>query len=172
MGDFRVLFSADQIQTRVSTLAQEIDAAYTPDDVLHLISVLRGGVMFTADLMRALSHALTLDFVRPESYGTSTRSSGTISWHLNSEHVTGRNVIIVEDIIDTGHTLAALQERLRRQSPATLRTVCLLDKPERRDRAVRIDFVGFTIPDRFVVGYGLDLDQRHRELPHIAYLGD
>ena len=169
MSDFKVLFSANEIQARVSTLAQEIDAAYSPEDILHLVGVLRGGLMFTADLMRALSHATTLDFARLESYGASRHSSGAPSWHLQPEGIAGRHVLIVEDIVDTGLTLQALQEHLQQQGPESLRTVCLLDKPASRNRAVPVDFVAFTISDRFVVGYGLDLDQRHRDLPYLAY---
>ncbi len=170
MRDFRVLFSADQIQTRIASLAQEIDATYATDDVLHIISVLRGGFVFTADLIRALSRATTIDFARLESYGAARRSTGSVTWHVTPENVAGRHVLIVEDIVDTGLTLGALRDRLRSQNPASLRTACLLSKPARRSQDVPVEFLGFSIPDRFVIGYGLDLDQRYRELPYLAYL--
>ena len=170
MRDFRVLFSADQIQARVVALAHDIDATYAAEDVLHIIGVLRGGMMFTTDLVRALSHAITIDFTRLESYSASGRSSGAITWHLKPERATGRHVLIVEDIVDTGLTLSALRAYVMQQGPASLRTVCLLSKAAGRSHDVAVEFVGFTVPDRFVVGYGLDLDQRYRELPHIGYL--
>ncbi len=172
MGDLKILFSADQIHTRIVTLAREIDAAYSTEVVVHIIGVLRGGMMFTADLVRALTHATTIDFTHLESYAASKRSSGPVIWHLKPNNVTERHVLIVEDIVDTGLTLNALREHLLQQDPASLSTVCLLSKPARRNHDVPVEFVGFSISDRFVVGYGLDLDQRHRDLPYLAYLDE
>ena len=170
MDSLSVLFSADQIHARVEALAREIEAAHPPDQTIHIVGVLRGGFAFTTDLVRALRRPTTVDFARISSYGDATQSSGHLTWHLTPDDVGGRHVLIVEDIVDSGRTLDGLRRHLSAQRPSTLRTVTFLDKPGRRQRSVPIDFVGFTVedPEVFVVGYGLDLDQRYRELPYIA----
>ena len=159
--------SADQIHRRVAALAAEIDATYAPDATIHVVGVLRGAFLFTADLVRALRHPVTVDFARLVSYPRGTVADGPPRWRLTPEPVRGRHVLIVEDIVDTGHTLETLRAHLADQAPASLRTVSLLDKPERRRTSVPVEFVGFTIDDVFVVGYGLDLDERHREWPDL-----
>ena len=161
--------SADQIQQRIQALAQDIRRDH-PDGV-HLISVLKGAFMFLADLARAIEGDVTLDFMAVSSYGSSTKSSGQVQLLKDLDSpIEGRDVIIVEDIVDTGLTLTYLQEILRARSPRNLRTACLLSKPSRRKVDVQVDYVGFTIEDKFVVGYGLDYAEKYRNLPFIAIL--
>jgi len=168
MTELSVLFSAERIHARVRELAGEIAAHAPATDPLHVVGVLRGGFVFTSDLVRVLTCPVTVDFVRLASYGDGTTPGPEVIWHLRPDGVAGRHVLIVEDVVDTGRTLDVLQRTLRVQHPASVRTVTLLDKPARRLRRVRLDYVGFTIDNVFVVGYGLDLDGRHRELPYLA----
>ena len=170
MGSLSVLFSADQIHARVDELAREIDSTYPANCTVHVVGVLRGGFAFTTDLVRSLRRPTTVDFARLSSYGDRTESSRRVTWHLTPDNVSARHVLIVEDIVDSGLTLDVLRRHLLDQGPSSLKTVSFLDKPGRRCRSVPVDFVGFTVPDPdiFVVGYGLDLDQRYRELPYIA----
>src|SRR5882762_4912807 len=166
-----VLISADEIQQRVRELAQEIHRDH-PDGV-HLVCVLKGAFVFLADLARHLSGEATLDFMAVSSYGTSTKSSGQVQVLKDLDTgLEGRDVVIVEDIVDTGLTLTYLQDILRARSPKTLRTACLLSKPSRRQVEVAVEYIGFTIEDRFVVGYGLDYAERYRNLSHIAVLDE
>jgi hypoxanthine phosphoribosyltransferase len=167
----QVLIAAVDIQERVKSLAEEIHRDH-PDGV-HLVCVLKGAFVFLSDLARHLPSNTTLDFMAVSSYGTSTKSSGQVQVlkDLDSS-VEGRDVVIVEDIVDTGLTLTYLQDILRARSPRHLRTACLLSKPSRRKIDVRVEYVGFTIEDRFVVGYGLDYAEQHRNLPYIAVIGD
>ncbi len=170
-GTPTVLLSSEQVQARISELASEIRRGYGADCDLHLLSVLKGGFMFLADLARALSGPVTVDFVAVESYGARTESAGRVRLRQDLVMpVAGRDVLIVEDIVDTGRTLSWLRARVRAGRPRSLRTVALLDKPSRRRVAVDIEYVGFTIEDRFVIGYGLDYGERFRNLPHIAVL--
>jgi hypoxanthine phosphoribosyltransferase len=164
-----VLLSAEAIATRVQEMAREI-ARDHPEGV-HLIGVLNGAVVFLSDLMRHIDGVVTLDFIGVSSYGENTLSSATpgITMDLQSS-IDGRAVVIVEDIVDGGLTLALLQEHLRARRPRSLRTACLLSKPARRQTAVTVDYVGFTVEDHFVVGYGLDHAGRYRNLPYIAIL--
>ena len=166
-----VLFAPDRIQERVRQLGAEVCAGYPHDCELHLISVLKGGVVFLADLMRSLARPATVDFVRLASYGSGTRppAAPRLVKDLDDD-VAGRHVLIVEDIVDTGRTLALLIDTVRARRPRSVRTVALLDKPSRRRVEVDIEHVGFTVPDRFVVGYGLDYAERYRHLPYIGVL--
>ena len=166
-----VLFTPDRIHERVRQLGAEICAGYADGCELHLVSVLKGGVVFLADLMRTLARPATVDFVRLASYGSGRLPAGPprLVKDLDDE-VAGRDVLIVEDIVDTGRTLASLIDTVRVRGPRSLRTVTLLDKPSRRRVEVGIEHVGFTIPDRFVVGYGLDYAERFRHLPYIGVL--
>lgn len=167
----RVLISAEEIRHRVGVLAQEIHRDH-PDGV-HLICVLKGAFVFLSDLARQLPATTTLDFMAVASYGPSTRSSGQVRVLKDLDSpVEGRDVIIVEDIVDTGLTLHYLQEIIRARSPRRIRTACLLSKPSRRTIDLHIEYVGFTIEDKFVVGYGLDYAEQYRTLPHIAVIGD
>ena len=166
-----VLISADDIQTRVRSLAQEI-ARDHPEGV-HLVCVLKGAFIFLSDLARNLPAQTTLDFMAVSSYGASTKSSGQVQVLKDLDSpIEGRDVLIVEDIVDTGLTLTYLQDILRARSPRRLRTACLLSKPSRRKIDVKVEYVGFTIEDKFVDGYGLDYAEQYRNLPHIAVIGD
>src|SRR5438105_1494503 len=138
---------------------------------VHLVAVLKGAFMFLADLIRAMEGPVTCDFIALSSYGSNTSSSGEVRLLKDLDRsLEGRDVIIVEDIVDTGLTLSYLQEILRARAPASLRTACLLSKPSRRKVDVDIEYIGFTIDDKFVVGYGLDFDERYRNLPYIGVL--
>ncbi len=164
-----VLISADAIQARVRALAEDIHRDH-PDGV-HLIAVLKGAFVFLSDLARAIPGRCSLDFMAVSSYGTSTKSSGQVQLLKDLEStLDGRDVVIVEDIVDTGLTLAYMQNILRARTPRTLRTACLLSKPSRRQVDVNVDYIGFEIEDRFVVGYGLDFAEQWRNLPYIAVL--
>ena len=163
----QTFISADDIQQRVRALAAEI-ARDHPDGV-HLVCVLKGAFVFLADLARAIPGQVTLDFMALSSYGNSTTSSGQVQLLKDlGTGIEGRDVVIVEDIVDTGLTLTYLQDILRARAPRSLRTACLLSKPSRRQIEVKVDYVGFTIEDKFVVGYGLDFGEQHRNLPYIA----
>ena len=166
-----VLLTAEDIQARVRSLADEILRDFGPEDELHFVCVLKGAFLFLSDLIRAMNRPVSLDFMALSSYGKGTTSSGEVRLVKDLDSgLEGRNVVIVEDIVDTGLTLSYLQEILRARSPRTLRTACLLSKPSRRMVDVHVDYIGFTIEDRFVVGYGLDFAEKYRNLPYIAVL--
>jgi hypoxanthine phosphoribosyltransferase len=166
--DAEILITDEQIRLRTRELAQEISREYQGQD-LHLICVLKGGVVFLVDLMRELTVPHSVDFMATSSYGASTESSGVVRILKDlDEPIAGRNVLIVEDIIDTGHTLDYLTRILQERNPASLRICTLLNKQERRKVHIPIDYVGFDIANQFVFGYGLDLDQLYRNLPFVA----
>jgi hypoxanthine phosphoribosyltransferase len=168
-----ILLDQAQIQERIAALAAEIESAYPPDEEIHLVGVLKGGFIFMADLVRAMSARVTLDFIAVSSYQQSTRSSGEVRLVKDVDaRLEGRHVIIVEDIVDTGLTLPYLQDMLRARAPKSLRTACLLSKPSRRVVDVKVEYIGFTIDDHFVVGYGLDFAEKFRNLPHIAVMDE
>ena len=163
----QTLISADAIASRVSAMAEAIRHDH-PDGV-HLVCVLKGAFMFTADLSRAIGERTTIDFMALSSYGSGSTSSGQVQLLKDlSSGIEGRDVVIVEDIVDTGLTLTYLQRILRARSPRALRTACLLSKPSRRKVEVQVDYIGFAIEDHFVVGYGLDYAEQHRTLPFIG----
>lgn len=163
------LISADAIQKRVRELASEIRRDHP--DGLHLVAVLKGAFVFLSDLVRALPGECSLDFMAVSSYGKSTSTSGEVKLIKDLDTtLEGRDVVIVEDIVDTGLTLTYLQDILRARSPRSLKTACLLSKPSRRKIDVAVEYIGFTIEDRFVVGYGLDAAELYRNLPYIAVL--
>ena len=163
----QTVISELQLQHRVRELGAEI-ARDHPDGV-HLVCVLKGAFVFLADLIRAMRGTITLDFLAVSSYGDAADSSGQVRVLKDLDStIEGRAVVIVEDIVDTGLTLAYLQDLLRARAPRSLRTACLLSKPSRRQTDVTVDYVGFTIEDRFVVGYGLDAGGRYRNLPFVA----
>ena len=164
------LISTDDIRARVQSLAGEIRRDH-PDGV-HLVCVLKGAFVFLSDLARALDNGVTMDFIAVSSYGDGTTSSGQVQLLKDLESpIEGRDVVIVEDIVDTGLTLTYLQDILRARSPRSLRTACLLSKPSRRKVDVPVEYIGFSIDDKFVVGYGLDYAERYRNLPYIAVMG-
>lgn len=161
------LIAAERIRERVSALAHAIRVDH-PED-LHFICVLKGAFVFLSDLVRATPGHVTIDFMALSSYGTSITSSGEVRLLKDLDTgIEGRNVVIVEDILDSGITLSYLQDILRARGPKSLRTVCLLSKPSRRKVPVAVEYIGFEIEDRFVVGYGLDHAERYRNLPFIG----
>jgi hypoxanthine phosphoribosyltransferase len=162
------LITPDALRKRIADLAVEIRQDVGGED-LHLICVLKGAVFFLADLVRQMEGGVSIDFMALSSYGSGTTSSGEVRLIKDLDYgLEGRNVIIVEDIVDTGLTLHYLQEILRARNPKSLRTACLLSKPSRRQVDVHVDYIGFTIEDKFVVGYGLDFSERFRHLPYIG----
>jgi hypoxanthine phosphoribosyltransferase len=164
------LVAEKEIAARVAELGREITRDYAETDLV-LVGVLQGAIPFVADLMRALPIDLTVDFLRVSSYGSGTTSSGTVRLVADlSVDITDRHVLVVDDIVDTGHTLAALKRTLEARRPRSVRTCVLLDKTGRREAEVTIDYVGFTIPNVFVVGYGLDYAGLYRNLPYVATL--
>jgi hypoxanthine phosphoribosyltransferase len=165
-----VLLSADALQARVAELGRQLSADYAGRDPV-LFSVLKGSIVFLADLIRGMEIPLSLDLMEVSSYGAGTETSGQVRILKDlSRSIEGREVIVVEDIIDTGLTLNYLLRYLAERNPATLRVCCLLDKPARRLAEIEIDYRGFTIADRFVIGYGLDYDERYRNLPYVGVL--
>jgi hypoxanthine phosphoribosyltransferase len=168
-----VLLSAEQVQARIASLAAEISRDYPAGEEIHLVAILKGAFLLLADLIRAMPRTVTIDFMAVSSYGKGTSSSGEVRMIKDLDSgLEGRNVIIVEDIVDTGLTLSYLQEILHARSPKTLRTACLLSKPSRRKIDVKVEYIGFTIEDRFVVGYGLDYAEKYRNLPYIGVLNE
>ena len=165
----RVLLSEDEVNKRISEVAAQISRDYQGKEI-HLICILKGGVFFTCELAKRLELPVTLDFMSVSSYGNDTKSSGVVRIVKDlDEPLEGKHVLIVEDIIDSGQTLAYLIEVLKQRGPADIRLCTLLDKPERRvKKQVKVDYTCFTIPDEFVVGYGLDFDQKYRNLPYIG----
>lgn len=165
-----VLISAADIQRRVCEVGKEI-ARDHPDSSPLLVGVLNGCIMFVADLMKAIPAPHEIDFVSVSSYRLASESSRSPTLLKDIEReILGRDVVLVEDIVDSGHTLSFLRETFLARGPRRLRIATLLDKPGRREREVPLDYVGFTVPDRFVVGYGLDYAERYRHLPYIAAL--
>ena len=165
-----VLISTEQLRQRVTEMAAQISKDYEGKAPI-VIGILRGSFIFMADLVRQLDLPVVLDFMSASSYGSLTMSSGLVDIRLDlSEDITGRDVIVIEDILDSGNTLSKIIKELESRNPASVRLCVLLDKPERRTKPIEADYVGFTIPDAFVVGYGLDYDQRDRHLPYVGVL--
>ena len=163
------LISEEKIHQRVKEMAQEINKEYRNKEDIVLVGLLRGSVVFLSDLARAIDLEVKMDFMVVSSYGNDTTTSRDVRIDKDlAEDIRGLNVIIVEDIIDTGHTLAKVREMLLLREPASLRICTLLDKPERRETVVDVDYVGFEIPDVFVIGYGIDYAQKHRNLPYVG----
>lgn len=165
----RVLLSEEEVDKAIAELAEQISKDYEGKEI-HLICVLKGGVFFTCELAKRISLSVTMDFMSVSSYGAGTASSGIVKIIKDlDESITGKNVLIVEDIIDSGRTLSYLIRMLKQRHPASIKLCTMLDKPERRVvEDVVVDYVGFHIPDEFVVGYGLDYDQKYRNLPYIG----
>lgn len=167
-GKVRVMIAEDQVRGRIKELAEQISKDYEGKS-LHLICILKGSVFFACDLAKRLTIPVTLDFMSVSSYGSETVSSGRVRILKDlDESIQGRNVLIIEDIIDSGNTLAYLMDLLGTRAPKSLDICTLLDKPDRRVTDVDVKYVGFVIPDEFVVGYGLDYDQYYRNLPYVG----
>ncbi len=165
----RVLIPEDQVAEKIKEIGAKISEDYAGKEV-HLICVLKGGVFFTCELAKRITVPVSLDFMSVSSYGSGTQSSGVVKIVKDlDEPLAGKHVLIVEDIIDSGRTLSYLIEILKQRGPADIRICTLLDKPSRRvKKEVQVDYTCFSIPDEFVVGYGLDYDQKYRNLPYIG----
>ena len=167
----RVLYDEDALQARIAELAEEMNVVYSDDEPPILVCILKGAFMFLADLTRHLSFRHEIDFMEISSYGSGTTSSGAVRILLDlASDIDGRHVIIVEDIVDTGHTLTYILRNFSSRNPASVRVATLLNKPSRREVDVPVDYVGFEIPNEFVLGYGLDYAQQYRNLPYIGVL--
>lgn len=164
----RELISEEDVDKRIRELGEQISRDYAGKQI-HLICVLKGGVFFMCELAKRITVPVSMDFMCVGSYGDGTKSSGVVRIAKDlDESIEGKEVLIVEDIIDSGNTLYYLMDVLQRRKPASLRLCTLLDKPERRVKDVKVDYVGFEIPDKFIVGYGLDYAQKYRNLPYIG----
>ena len=164
----RVLLTEEEVDERIQAIGEQISRDYAGKQV-HLICVLKGGSFFMCELAKRISIPVSLDFMAVSSYGATTKSSGVVKIVKDlDETVKGKDVLVVEDIVDSGRTLSYLLEMLKGREPASLRLCTLLDKPDRRVVPVNVDYTGFQIPDEFVVGYGLDYAQRYRNLPYIG----
>ena len=164
----RVLLSEQEVDERIQQIGEQISRDYAGKQV-HLVCVLKGGSFFMCELAKRITVPVSLDFMSVSSYGSSTKSSGVVKIVNDlDEPLKDKDVLVVEDIVDSGRTLSYLLEMLKDRKPASLRLCTLLDKPERRVTDVKVDYTGFEIPDEFVVGYGLDYDQRYRNLPYIG----
>lgn len=163
-----ILVTEAQLQERIADLGAQISLDYAGQSI-HLICILRGGVMFLTDLIRNITVPNTLDFMAVSSYGTARQSTGQVRITMDlTQDIHNRHVLLVEDIVDSGYTIASVLGFLETRKPITMRVCTLLDKPERREVEVPIHYRGFTIPNKFVFGYGLDIDEYYRNLPFIA----
>lgn len=168
MEEFKVLIDEQTLQNRIYELAKQIEKDYEAKE-LTLVCILKGSTIFTVDLVKKMNKKLKLEFIQVSSYGGEKISSGKINLKLDlGDNIQAENLLIVEDIIDTGRTLSYLIEHLKQKNPASIKICTLLDKPERREYDVKVDYIGFQIPDKFVIGYGLDDKEFYRNLPYIA----
>jgi hypoxanthine phosphoribosyltransferase len=173
MSSLRVLISADQIQARIQELGAQIDRDYPSGSPVYLIAILKGACFFLADLARAMKTPARIEFVGISSYGRGKTTSGEVKLTKDLDvSVEGHDVVVVEDIVDSGVTLSYLMKVFAQRKPKSLRVATLLDKPERRQRPVEVHYVGFTIPDEFVVGYGLDYAEDYRNLKDVCILSE
>ena len=173
MPSLKVLLSSEQIHNRIAELGAEIDRDYPSGEPVYLIAVLKGAFIFMADLARAMKTPTRIEFIGISSYGKGKTSSGQVQLTKDLDApIEGHHVIIVEDILDTGITLNYLTKLMAQRKPKSLRIVALLDKPERRKSPVKADYIGFTIPDEFVVGYGLDYAEDYRNLKDVCVMGE
>ena len=164
------LISQERLEQRIKEMAEEISANHQ-GQVVHLICILKGGAFFMTQLSKYMTIPVTVGFMSVSSYGSGTVSSGVVKIMKDlDDSIEGRHVVVVEDIIDTGNTLSYLMELLKGRNPASLELAAMLNKPDRRIREVKIDYCGFGVPDQFIVGYGLDLDEKYRNLPYIGVI--
>jgi hypoxanthine phosphoribosyltransferase len=167
----RKMISEEEIQDRIVELGADMNTMYTDEDLPLLLCILKGAFMFLADLSRQLTFRHEIDFMVVSSYGASTKSSGVVRILLDLESsIEGRHVVVVEDIVDTGRTLDYILRNLRTRQPKSIRVATLLNKPSRREIEVPVDFVGFEVPNEFVLGYGLDFAEQYRNMPFIGVL--
>lgn len=165
-----MLISQENVEKRIDEMAKQISEVYA-GKVLHMICILKGSVFYTCELAKRMTIPVTLDFMSVSSYGDEQKSSGIVKIVKDLDHpIEGRNVLVVEDIIDSGNTLFYLRGILEKRKPASIAIATLLDKPDRRETEVPVEYVGFQIPDKFVVGYGLDCGQKYRNLPYIGVI--
>lgn len=170
MQELKVLISEEEIDKRLDEMARQIEKDYDGQDVLALC-VLKGSVFFAVALTKKIKNSIGFEFMEVSSYGSSTVTSGVVRITKDvKSSIEGKHVLVIEDILDTGKTLNYLLEYLKNKKPASIKLCTLLDKPERRLVPVELDYVGFEIPDKFVVGYGLDYDEKYRNLPYVAYI--
>ena len=170
MENIRVMISEEDVNKRIAEMGAQISEDYAGKEI-HLIAILKGSVFFACELAKRITIPVTIDFMSVSSYGNSRESSGIVKIAKDlDETLEGKNVLIVEDIIDSGRTLYYLMDILSKRNPKSMKLCTLLDKPERRVKDVKVDYVGFEIPDEFVVGYGLDYDQQYRNLPYIGFV--
>lgn len=169
--DLELILEEDEIRQEVKNLAFRLEESYRDQQPVVLIGVLKGSFIFMSDLVREINLPITCDFMRVSSYGTSTESSGVVRFEFDlTSSIEGRHVVLVEDIIDTGNTIDYLLKNFRTRDPKSLAVCTLLHKPARMEKEVQIDYKGFEIPNRFVVGYGLDYAEKFRHLPYVAAL--
>ncbi|WP_417080863.1 hypoxanthine phosphoribosyltransferase [Mobilibacterium timonense] len=167
----KILFTEEQIRARARELGRQIREDLKDQDELIVVCTLKGAVMWMTDLVKEIPMDTKLDFVIASSYGSSTASSGVVTIKMDVEsNLYKKNVLVVEDIVDSGNTLSFLMEKLKERNPRWLKVCTMLDKPSRRTTGFKADYVGFTVDDLFIIGYGLDYDQRYRGLPYISYL--
>ena len=169
MNEIKVLITEEKLQQRIKELAKQIEEDYN-GKLITAICILKGSTYFTADLTKRINNDLELEFMRVSSYGSSTESSGKINLKLDlDKNIEGKDILIIEDIIDTGNTLYYLKENLLSRKPNSIKICTLLDKKERREKDIEADYVAFDVPNKFVLGYGLDVDEKYRNLPYIGY---
>ncbi len=172
-NNFEVLYSKEDIQKMVIEMAQKIEASYGPDEQIVCVGVLKGAWIFHADLVRALSRDVQVDFIRAASYGHGTQTSGVVRILKDIEtDISGKHVLLIEEIVDSGRTLSFIKERLKQSNPKSVKIAALLDKKERREVPCDPDFVGSVVPNHFVVGYGLDWGEKYRNLESIFMVKD
>lgn len=170
MEEIKVLIDEEKLEKRVQEIATQIEEEYKGKE-LTLICILKGSIFFTVDLAKKINGDVKLEFIRVSSYNEGTESSGEIKMKLDlKDSIQGKDVIVIEDIIDTGRTLSYLIEYLKMKKPNSVKLCALLDKPDRRVVDVKVDYTGFQIPDKFVIGYGLDYDEKYRNLPYVGYI--
>lgn len=168
--NIRVLYSEEEVDLKIKEMAEQISKDYAGKTV-HLICVLKGAVFFMCELAKRITVPVTMDFMSASSYGAGTTSSGVVKIVKDlDETIEGKNVLIVEDIVDSGRTLSYLMKIFEARKPADVKLCAMIDKPERRVTEVKVNYTGFTVPDGFIIGYGLDYDQKYRNLPYIGVL--
>lgn len=168
--NFEVMISQEELEKRIKEMAEELDREYEGKTV-HLVGILKGSVMFMSELAKNMKSDVTMDFISVSSYGDGTSSSGIVRLNKDlDESIEGKHVVIVEDIVDSGRTLSYVRRLFEDKGPASLKIITLLDKPDRRVVDCKVEMSGFVIPDKYIIGYGLDYAQKYRNLPYIAII--